>query len=221
MKDKILSCENITVSYKNNKIIENLSFSVESGDFFLILGENGSGKTTLLKSILKLIDISGGNIHKNFKKCGYMSQEMNLKKDFPSTVYEYVLSARSIYSKLFYNSKDIEIVNENIEKLNLKDLKNKSINSLSLGQRQRANLCRCLCASKDIIFLDEPTNSLDINNRLEMYNILEKLNKEGLTIVMISHDEESFKYANKALVLGKENRVVENPFELHSKGELF
>lgn len=220
MTERILNCENVTISYKNTEIIKNLSFFIESGDFFLILGKNGSGKTTLMKGILDLIDISGGKIQKNFKHCGYMSQEMSLKKDFPSTVYEFVLSSRAIYSKIFFKSEDIKIVNENLEKLNLVNLKNKGINSLSLGQRQRALLCRCLCVSDKVVFLDEPTNSLDIETRKEMYRILSELNKSGLTVVMISHDEESFQYSNRALVLGDEPKIIEKPLEFYKKGEL-
>ena len=117
-------------------------------------------------------------------------------------------------------SKDIAVVKENLKKLDLWEIKDKSISSLSIGQRQRVLLCRCLCVSEKIIFLDEPTNSLDINVRKMLYDILEKLNKEGLTIVMISHDEEAFKYSNRALVLGKENRVIENVLEKYEKGEI-
>ena len=204
MKDKILVCENLEIFYKNNRIIDNLSFSVDEGDFFLILGKNGVGKSTLLKGILGLKNISSGEIKKDFKICGYMSQEVLLKKEFPSTIWEFVLSSRAVYSKFFYNSKDREIVKE----------------SLSIGQRQRVLLCRCLCVSDKIIFLDEPTNSLDIKVRKMLYEILEKLNREGLTIVMISHDEEAFKYSNRALILGKENKVLENVLENFEKGEI-
>ena len=219
MKEKILVCENLEIFYKNNKIIDNLSFSVDEGDFFLILGKNGIGKSTLLKGILGLKNISSGEIKKNFKICGYMSQEV-LLKEFPSTIWEFVLSSRAVYSKFFYSSKDIAVVKENLKKLDLWEIKDKSISSLSIGQRQRVLLCRCLCVSEKIIFLDEPTNSLDINVRKMLYDILEKLNKEGLTIVMISHDEEAFKYSNRALVLGKENRVIENVLEKYEKGEI-
>lgn len=149
-----------------------------------------------------------------------MSQEVLLKKEFPSTIWEFVLSSRAVYSKFFYNSKDTEVVKENLKKLNLWDIKDKSISSLSIGQRQRVLLCRCLCVSEKIIFLDEPTNSLDINVRKMLYDILEKLNREGLTIVMISHDEEAFKYSNRALILGKENKVIENVWEKYEKGEI-
>ena len=220
MKDKILVCENLEIFYKNNRIIDNLSFSVDEGDFFLILGKNGVGKSTLLKGILGLKNISTREIKKDYKICGYMSQEVLLKKEFPSTIWEFVLSSRAVYSKFFYNSKDREIVKENLQKLDLWDIKDKSISSLSIGQRQRVLLCRCLCVSDKIIFLDEPTNSLDIKVRKMLYEILEKLNREGLTIVMISHDEEAFKYSNRALILGNENKVIENVLENFEKGEI-
>ena len=69
MKEKILICDNLEIFYKNNKIIDNLSFSVDEGDFFLILGKNGVGKSTLMKGILGLKNISSGEIKKNFKTC--------------------------------------------------------------------------------------------------------------------------------------------------------
>lgn len=220
MKEKVLICENLNIFYKNNKIIDNLSFSVNVGDFFLILGKNGVGKSTLIKGILGLKNILSGEIKKNFKNCGYMSQEVLLKKDFPSTIWEFVLSARASHSKLFFNSKDREIVKNNLEKLKLWELRNKSISSLSIGQRQRVLLCRCLCVSEKIIFLDEPTNSLDINIRKMLYEVLSELNREGLTVVMISHDEEAFKYSNRAIVLGEKVRLIENVMDAFEKGEI-
>lgn len=219
MIKKILNCKDLTVSYKNNKIIENLSFSVDEGDFFLILGKNGAGKSTLLKAILGLKDITSGIIEKNFKFCGYMSQEVLLKKDFPSTIYEFVLSSRSV-DKLFFNSKDKKIVKENLEKLDLWNIRNKSLTALSIGQRQRVLLCRSLCVSNKIIFLDEPTNSLDIQVRENLYEILKKLNEENLTIIMVTHDKEAFKYANKALIVKKDVKVISNVFQAYKKGEI-
>lgn len=219
MHKKILDCKDLKISYKNNVIIENLSFSVDEGDFFLILGKNGCGKSTLLKSILNLKEISKGEIKKNFKYSGYVSQEILLKKDFPSTVLEFVLSSRAI-NKLFFTSTDKKIVFDNLKKLDLFEIRNKSLSSLSIGQRQRVLVCRSLCVCEKIIFLDEPTNSLDINSQENFYKILEKLNKENLTIVMITHDKKAFKYANKALVLSKMPKVFFNVFDAYKKGEI-
>ena len=220
MNNIILSCENLSMSYKNNVIFKDLSFQINEGDFFLILGKNGVGKSTLLKGLLDLKKISSGQIKKNFRICGYMSQEILIKKDFPSTIWEFVLSARSAYSKIFYSSKDKDIVKEKLKLLDLWELKDNSINSLSIGQRQRVLLARCLCVSDKIIFLDEPTNSLDINVRAMLYEVLRDLNKKGLTVVMISHDEEAFKYSKRSLILKKEPYIVENVFELYEKGEI-
>ena len=188
MKDKILVCENLEIFYKNNRIIDNLSFSVDEGDFFLILGKNGVGKSTLLKGILGLKNISSGEIKKDFKICGYMSQEVLLKKEFPSTIWEFVLSSRAVYSKFFYNSKDREIVKENLKKLDLWDIKDKSISSLSIGQRQRVLLCRCLCVSDKIIFLDEPTSGLDPTTSKKIHELLLELKEAGTTIFLTTHD---------------------------------
>lgn len=159
---KQLECKNVFVNYDSNVAVENVSFSIENGDYLCIVGENGSGKSTLIKAILGLEKIKSGEIlflsGLNKNEVGYLPQQTIVQKNFPASVYEVVLSGtlNSVGLKPFYSKKERELADENIEKLGLKEIKNKSYKELSGGQQQRVLLARALCATKKIIILDEP-----------------------------------------------------------------
>ena len=159
---KQLECKNVFVNYDSNVAVENVSFSIEDGDYLCIVGENGSGKSTLIKTILGLEKIKSGEIlflnGLNKNEVGYLPQQTIVQKNFPASVYEVVLSGtlNSMGLKPFYSKKERELADENIEKLGLKEIKNKSYKELSGGQQQRVLLARALCATKKIIILDEP-----------------------------------------------------------------
>lgn len=208
---KQLECKNVYINYDTNNAVKNVSFSIDEGDYLCIVGENGSGKSTLIKAILGLEKIKSGEILflNGIKKSeiGYLPQQTIVQKNFPASVYEVVLSGtlnnRGI--KPFYSKKEKELANQNIEKLGIKDIKNKSYKELSGGQQQRVLLARALCSTKKIIVLDEPITGLDINITKEMYSIIRKINEEGTTIIMVSHDINfAINNANKILHLQTE-----------------
>ena len=208
---KQIECKNIVVNYDSNIAVKNVSFSIDKGDYLCIVGENGSGKSTLIKSILGLEKIKSGEIIflNDFKRneIGYLPQQKIVQKDFPASVFEVVLSGtlNSRGIKPFYSKKEKDLANENIEKLGLKDFKNKSYKELSSGQQQRVLLARALCSTKKIIFLDEPITGLDINITKEMYSIIKKINEQEITVVMVSHDINfAINNANKVLHMQKE-----------------
>lgn len=208
---KQLECKNVYINYDTNNAVKNVSFSIDEGDYLCIVGENGSGKSSLIKAILGLEKIKSGEILflNGIKKSeiGYLPQQTIVQKNFPASVYEVVLSGtlnnRGI--KPFYSKKEKELANQNIEKLGIKDIKNKSYKELSGGQQQRVLLARALCSTKKIIVLDEPITGLDINITKEMYSIIRKINEEGTTIIMVSHDINfAINNANKILHLQTE-----------------
>lgn len=208
---KQLECKNVYINYDANNALKNVSFSIDEGDYLCIVGENGSGKSTLIKAILGLEKIKSGEISflNGLKKneIGYLPQQTIVQKNFPASVYEVVLSGtlnnRGI--KPFYSKKEKELANQNIEKLGIKDIKNKSYKELSGGQQQRVLLARALCSTKKIIVLDEPITGLDINITKEMYSTIRKINEEGTTIIMVSHDINfAINNANKILHLQTE-----------------
>ena len=138
---------------------------------------------------VKLADGTGKN------QIGYLPQQSDTQRDFPATVYEIVLSGcqNSLGRRVFYARKQKARALENIEKMGLTSLKNRCYRELSGGQQQRVLLARALCATSKILLLDEPVAGLDSKVTEEMYQLVQALNKEGLTIIMISHDMENVK----------------------------
>ena len=203
----LIEVKNLTLKTETSTLFTGLNFKVNRGDYLVIVGENGSGKTTLMNTILGLRKnyngeiIFGDGITK--KDIGFLPQITLLKNDFPASCEEIVLSGFvSKMKSAFYTKENKE---ECMERLDIINLKNRSYNELSGGQRQRVLLARALCATKDILFLDEPVTGLDPLVTQDLYKMIEKLNKEGITIVMISHDiKEVFKYATHILHIGKE-----------------
>ena len=206
----LLLFENISIGYDNHPIVENLNFAIEKGDYLTILGENGAGKSTLLKTMLGLIKPLDGKIvfDAEVKKTdiGYLPQQTVVQKDFPASVWEIVISGCLGKNGIrpFYSKNDKELAESNIRKLGLEDLKKRCYRDLSGGQQQRVLLARALCSSDKILVLDEPVTGLDPKVTIQLYEIIDSLNKGGITIIMISHDLQALKHANKVLHLGHE-----------------
>ncbi len=208
-----LICNNLCLGYEGKTIVENMNFSVSSGDYLCIVGENGSGKSTLVKTLLRLIPpLKGEIIFKDgFGKgeIGYLPQQTLIQRDFPASVKEIVWSGCLNHSRFrpFYTKEEKALAQFNLERMGIAHLKNACYRELSGGQQQRVLLARALCAAGKVLFLDEPVTGLDSKAVQELYDIIKKLNEEGLTIIMISHDIHStLKYASHIL------HVSENSF---------
>lgn len=190
----LIELKNVTMSYEGGKVINELSFSVNKGDYLCIVGENGSGKTTLIKGLLRLKKLDSGEIRfgDGLKKSeiGYLPQQTDMQKDFPASVKEVVLSGRIRQKgfKPFFTSNDKKAAADAMTKLEIEDLAGRCYHELSGGQQQRVLLARAICASEKLLILDEPVSGLDASAAEEMYAVIDKLNKEGITIIMISHD---------------------------------
>ena len=207
-----LTCTGLCLGYEGKEILSNLSFSVEAGDYVCILGENGSGKTTLMRTILGLHKPMKGSITTgdglNRREIGYLPQQNSIQRDFPATVREIVVSGfqGQCGFRPFYTREQKRRADENIELMGISHLKNRCYRELSGGQQQRVLLARALCATRKMLFLDEPVAGLDPKVTQEMYALIEKLNKElGITIIMISHDiRAAIQFSNKILHIGSE-----------------
>lgn len=201
-KNILLKCENVSFGYETGAVIKNFNLTVNKGDYIAIMGENGVGKTTFIRGILGLIKPISGivNIADNIH-IGYLPQQTQTQKDFPSSVFEIVLSGFS--SKLFYTKKEKQISIEKLKMLNILNLKKKYYRELSGGQQQKVLLARALCATNDLIVLDEPTTGLDPNASADFYKLIKSLNKnEKITVLMVSHDiENALKEAEKILYI--------------------
>ena len=208
-KEQII-CKNAALGYEDGIVTENLDFTVNSGDYLCILGENGSGKSTLIKALLGLKpqvkgDISWVNGFSS-KEIGYLPQQTPVQKDFPASVREIVLSGclSKTGFRPFYNAKEKTLAAENMARLGISDLAGRCYRDLSGGQQQRVLLARALCATEKMLLLDEPVTGLDPPAQNDLYELISDLNKEGITIIMVSHDISSaVKYASHILHIAK------------------
>lgn len=205
----LLTVKNLSVGYESRAVAENINFSVNEGDYLCIVGENGSGKTTLMKTLLNLMSPIGGSIERGDglkqNEIGYLPQQTDVQKDFPASVKEIVLSgcqARGGFHP-FYSKEDKERAKMNMERMGITDFTKRCYRELSGGQQQRVLLARALCASEKILLLDEPVAGLDPRVTQDLYQLIQKLNEEGLTIIMVSHDiSAAVKYASHILHVG-------------------
>ncbi|QVK18697.1 ABC transporter ATP-binding protein [Mycoplasmatota bacterium] len=202
--NKVLTIDHLNVSYGNFDVINDISFSVEKGDYINIIGPNGAGKTTLVKAILRLIDHYKGTIKRYNQPIGYLPQKaFTTEKHFPATVSEIVslgLLGTKKHPKLI-TSTDHQKIEETLKKLHIYELKNRKIGLLSGGQQQRVLLARAIVNSPSILILDEPTSALDPNFKKQFYEILQRLNKEELvTILHITHDINDLENENNKIL---------------------
>lgn len=210
----IIDVKNLKKYYNPNTEIEvqalkDINLKIEKGDFCSIVGVSGSGKSTLLY-ILGCIDKPTAGIYKldgedisklsekklakiRNKKIGFVLQEFGLIED--ETVVENIM-----IPVMFNNSKNVNYsfrLNNILKELDIDNLKEKKVSEISGGQRQRVAIARALINSPELILADEPTGSLDSKTANNIIDIFEKLNKEGKTIVMVTHNTELAKRTKK------------------------
>ncbi|MBQ7646633.1 MAG: metal ABC transporter ATP-binding protein [Clostridia bacterium] len=208
----LLKCTDLSLGYDGKTIVEGLDFEVNKGDYLCIVGENGSGKSTLMKTLLGLQSPISGKIITSDglkqKEIGYLPQQTPVQRDFPASVREIVMSGciNKGAFHLFYSRADKQLAEETMKKLNIFDISERCYRELSGGQQQRVLLARALCATSKLLLLDEPTSGLDPKVTLEMYDIIESINKkDGITVIMISHDiEAAVRYADHILHIDKD-----------------
>lgn len=207
-----IECQNLTVGYDGRAILKDINFTVNRGDYLCIIGENGAGKTTLLRTLLGLQPPVSGKIlfgdGLERKRCGYLPQQTVIQRDFPASVSEIVLSGCQNRCGLrpFYRKEEKEYAHKMMEKMGIVHLADKCYRELSGGQQQRTLLARALCATQEMLFLDEPVSGLDPVATEEMYRLIEQINREDhITILMISHDiKAAVAYADHILEIGKQ-----------------
>lgn len=193
---EFLKCNDLSLGYEGKSVAEHISFTVSEGDYLCIVGENGSGKSTLVKTLLGLQPPLAGSIEKSetLKKAGgvigYLPQQTPVQRDFPATVEEIVCSGFLARSGLrpFYTRAERQLAAEKMERLGITHLKKRCYRELSGGQQQRVLLARALLATGNLLLLDEPVAGLDPKVTSEMYELIRALNREGITIIMVSHD---------------------------------
>ena len=206
----LITCENLTLAYDTGVVASGVSFSLETGSYLCIVGENGSGKSTLLKSMLGLHPVDGGSLlidpDTRRQGIGYLPQHTPAQRDFPASVKEIVRSGCLKKSGLrpFWRASDKKLADEAMARMGIDHLAGRCYRELSGGQQQRVLLARAYCATGKLILLDEPIAGLDPMAMTEMYSMIADLNREGVAVVMVSHDvSAAVQYATHILHMGK------------------
>lgn len=212
-RKEIIRIDNVSFSYSKEDFLRDITLAIYEDDFLGIIGPNGGGKTTLLKLILGLLEPKKGKISvfdkspkEARKDVGYLSQFKNIDFDFPITAYEIVLLSR-VGNRIMkrYSNTDKEATRKSMKQLDIWNLKDKKLNELSGGEKQRVFVARALANDPKVLLLDEPMSNLDIHIQEEFYKILKELNKK-MAVVIVDHDLEMLsKYAKEVVCVNKCN----------------
>lgn len=208
-----LEVENLSFSYGEAPLLQDVNLSVPEGKFTVILGKNGSGKSTLLKLIAGMLTPQGGRIRimgkdlgkiamaERAKMVGYLSQFH--QPVFPFTVEEVVLTGRASYIFSMPKPGDRAKALEAIRRVGIGDLRNRSYNELSGGERQMVMIARVLAQEPRVILLDEPVSHLDLANQIRFMALAKGLTKAGMTVLAVLHDPNiAFRYGDDFLFAG-------------------
>ena len=196
-------CKTYVINKRQNNVLKNVNFSIEEGEMVAIMGPSGSGKSTLLYTVSGMDNATCGNIKFNGKditklkekrlaeirlnEMGFIFQQMYMMKNL--TVLDNIVLPAMRSNKTKETKKEkIKHGEDLMRKLGIIEIADNDINEVSGGQLQRACICRSMINNPKIIFADEPTGALNRTSSKEVMNELTKLNKEGTTIMMVTHD---------------------------------
>lgn len=219
----MLALKNISFRYgdeSNGFQINDLNLDAADSEFITILGPNGSGKSTLLNLILGDLQPDRGEIlFKGQPYTKFSRKELAKRISFvpqryysvyPFSVFEIVMMGRTPYLSMlgFESALDVEKVENALELVGISHLKNKSINSISGGESQRAFIARALVQEPELILLDEPNSHLDLEHQISIFGLLKKLNEEnGVTIILVSHDLNLAGYYGRRTILMRNGEI--------------
>jgi len=205
---KIVEINDLTIEYPGVKALDNVSFSINQGDFLGIIGPNGAGKSTLFDCMLGILTNYKGTIRffgedirksrNHLKQIGYVPQKLVFEKNFPATVKEVVRMGLT-------NHSDQDPIDKVLQQVWMHELGDRRIGDLSGGQQQRVFIAKALVNKPKILILDEPVTGVDVQSSEIFYSILRELNeKQKITIIWSSHDMDAVnKLANKVACLNR------------------
>lgn len=211
--NKIIEVTKVSFAYEKEIILDDISFSIEEGDFVAVIGENGAGKSTLMNLILHNLKAETGEIKlfgdriekdNHYKDIAFISQNSVLNyRNFPTTIEE-VVRHHMKYLKIKKN------VDEHLQAMGLLEHKKKALSELSGGQLQRVGLLLALIKNAKLIVLDEPTTGIDKKFRLELLRLLKEWKEKGKTILMVTHELHDAKDFVDYVIQVKEKKVYKN-----------
>jgi manganese/iron transport system ATP-binding protein len=188
----VIDVSGLTVRYNGEAALEAVTFSVRAGEKLAVIGPNGAGKSTLMKAILGLLRYQSGEIvvAGDLKQLGYVPQHEDVNWSFPASVRDVVMMGcvRQIGWLRLPTRAHWARVDAALERVDLAAFGKRQVGELSGGQRRRVFIARALAQNADILLLDEPFSGVDASAQNDLMNVLDKLNAEGLTIVLSTHD---------------------------------
>jgi zinc transport system ATP-binding protein len=192
----LIACRGLVVGYGGRAILPPLDLEVRTGEFWAFLGNNGSGKTTLIRTLLGLLQRVDGEIDRAPDTVmSYVPQRTELDPTIPNRVLDFVRSGRDrAWSFLDpFPRRDRESTRKALEDARCSDLAQQQLSHLSEGQKARAVLARALVSDPRVLFLDEPTSSLDAVTERAVFDLLDALRRErDLALIVVSHRSELF-----------------------------
>lgn len=195
---QVIDVDRLTVDYGKNRALDRVCLVVNEGEYLGIIGPNGGGKSTLLGAIIGTvrptagqITLFGGNAREGRSRLGYVPQFAALDRAFPITVGEVVATAclgSGLHPFRRIGREERRTCDEMLDGVGLAGFGPRLVSELSGGEFQRMLLARALAKRPDVLLLDEPTSGVDPATRAQIYELLEKKNREGMTVVMVTHD---------------------------------
>lgn len=196
--EPMVSFRHVDAGYDGTPAIENITLDIAAGQFVGVVGPSGSGKTTLLRALLGTVPLQHGEVLVDGKRvnragstqAGYVPQLQTVDWNFPVTVEEVVMMGRAMNSGPFPwpRRADKDRMHAILERLGIAGYAKRHIRALSGGQQQRAFLARALMRDSRLLLLDEPTTGVDIATRDDVLHMLADLNREGVTIILTTHE---------------------------------
>ena len=210
----ILEIKDVNKSYRNSiKALDNINLNIKEGEIFSLLGPNGAGKSTLINSICGVVNFNSGTIKingfdniKEYRKArqmtGIVPQELYLESF--ETVWKNINYSRGLFGK----PKNHKYVEDLLKMLSLWDKKDSKIKELSGGMKRRVLIAKALSHQPKLLFLDEPTASIDVELRKETWDIVRKLNKNGTTIVLTTHYIEEAEELSSRVAIINDGKII-------------
>ena len=216
----MIKVKNISKLYKDAVVLNNVSLEINKGDFTAVMGPSGSGKSTLLYSISSMdnpdegeVIFEGIDVYKlseselskfRLNKMGFVFQNSQMLKNL--SIFDNIILPGMVAKR-----ESIEVVRaratELMSKMGIEDIKDRDIREVSGGQLQRAAICRAMINSPEILFMDEPTGALNSEAASQVMEILKKLNQEGISIMLVTHDAKMASMAKNVIYI-KDGKLV-------------
>lgn len=205
----MIEAKNLTKKFGKQVVFKDVNFKIDDGEFVSIVGRNGAGKSTLVKILMELEKKTSGDIEMDHQgRIGYVPQFRNIDLDYPLNIEQFM----RLNLKFTLNPQKRRKNNENVQAIlkqtNLLDLKDRPLGLASGGEKQKAYLAQALVGRPQVLILDESTASLDVDVKVQLMDLVQKLNQEhGLTVLFITHDSDLTKRYTKRALLFEDHSV--------------